>query len=140
MRDIQFADGFGISVRIVLKNDNAVPDVVFDGINVPVLWVDIDATVELNIRLRAPNDAFRFCARRIRRRVVETIEDPDAPCVGILEVDFVQSRINRHSAVNGISVEYVADGRTSYIRRCDRLLSRRIYWFVFECGEQVVVD
>src|SRR5262249_59333174 len=101
---------FDISIGIVLKNDNAVPDVIFYRINVAILGIHVDTTVELNIRLRTSDHSFRFGPRRIRRRIVEAIEHSNTPGIGILKVDFIQSRINGDGAVNWIRIEDVADG------------------------------
>src|SRR5215831_16545190 len=102
MCDAQFANGFDISAGVILKYDDAVADVVFDRINVAVLGIHIDTAIELNVRLRAANDALRLSPRRIRGRVVQAIEYPNTPRVRILQVDFIQPRVDSDGAIYGI--------------------------------------
>src|SRR2546428_8737568 len=49
MRHIQLANRRDIAVRVARKHGNAVADIVFDGVNVSVLRVDVNAAVELDV-------------------------------------------------------------------------------------------
>src|SRR6266567_222505 len=49
MGDAQLAYGLDVSFGIVRKDDDAIPDVVLDGVNVAVFRVDVNAAVELQI-------------------------------------------------------------------------------------------
>src|SRR2546425_11071970 len=100
MRDAQFANGFDISVGIILENDDAVADVIFDRINVAVLRIHIDTAIELNIGLGPANDAFRLSPRRIRGRVVQAVEYPNTPSAWVVQRDFIQSRVDSDCGLN----------------------------------------
>src|SRR6266704_2871866 len=81
MRNFQLTDGLDVSIGIVRKHHNTVSDVVFYRIDVPVLRVHVNTTVELDIGLRTSNQPLRFGTVGIGRRIVQPVEDADAPRV-----------------------------------------------------------
>ena len=139
MRYVQLADRLGIAIGIIFEDDDTVSDIVFYRINISVFGIYVDTAVELNVRLRTPDHALRFGARRVRRRVVEPAEHANAPRVGILKIHLIQPCIDGHGAINRIRVEDVAHGRASHLGRLTRILGRRKDRPVFESGKQIPV-
>ena len=138
MRNFQFTDGLDISIGIVRKHHNTVSDVVFYRIDVPVLRVHVNTTVELDIGLRTSNQPLRFGTVGIGRRIVQPVEDADAPRVGVLKEYFVEPGVDCNGRVNGIRISNVANRRTRHIARPPGILRGGIYGPLLEHGKQIV--
>src|SRR5437773_128611 len=117
MSHLQLTDGRDVSLGILREDDNAVSDVVFDRINVSVLRVNVNASVELDIGLGPPDHSLGFGPVGAGRCVVQPVEYPDAPCVRILHENFIAPGIDRYVAVNWIQIPDVTHGGTSHFDR-----------------------
>ena len=138
MRHIQLANRRDIAVRVARKHGNAVADIVFDGVNVSVLRVDVNAAVELDVCVFAADHPLRFRARGIRRSIVQPVKHPDAPGVGVLEKHLVVLNVHGDSAVDGIRVQNVSHRWPSHSHCLSGVLRGGIHRFVLERRKQIV--
>src|ERR1700680_4806132 len=112
---LQLTRRLGISCRFVRKHDNNVAGVVFHRIDIPVRWVYPNATVELDIRLRADDHPSGFGRRGVGQSIVQPAEYSDAPRITVLKKYFVALSIDTDGAIDRSRVQNVTDRRTRYV-------------------------
>ena len=139
MRSGENTRGLDVSLRVARKYDHFVAGVGFDRIDVSILRIDVDAIVELDIRLRPRNDSFGFGKRRVGWRVIQPVEDAKSPIVVVHEDHFVIAGIDRHGAVNRIFIANRANRWSSNDAGFPRLRRPRVNGTVSKRGKQVRV-
>ena len=138
MGDLQVPLRLDITFGTLGKHDNAVADVVFHRINVPIGRVNVNATIELHVGLRTADHALGLGPRRTGRRIVEPVEYPDAPCIAVLQEHFVEPHIDSDRRVNGIGVADIPHRRTVHRGGTAGILSSRLHGTILKCSKQIV--
>lgn len=119
------------------KRYDHIPDVIFNGIDIPVRGIDIDATVKLYVCLIASDDASRFRGWRAGFCIIQPAKDPDAPKIIVLKKDLVGFIIHRHGAINWIRISKDTDRRAIDIYRV--AASLRVNTWLSKGVEQIFV-
>ena len=103
MWSLQYARRFDVPNGVVSEHDNLVARVRFDRVNLPIIRIDIEAVVELDLALRSLNYALRpgQCAGWSSDGA---LENACCPKVIVLENNFVEVRIDSDVALRGILV------------------------------------
>ena len=104
MRSLQYARRFDISKRVVSEHDDLVAGVRFDRVDLPVIGVDVDAVVELDLSFQSLNHSLRLGDRRAGRSVGGALENPYCPEVIVLKNNFIELRVDGDVTVCGILV------------------------------------
>src|SRR5437868_8852249 len=105
MWSLQYARRFDVPNGVVSEHDNLVARIRFDRVNLPIIRIDIEAVVELDLGLRSLNYALRRgqCAGWSSDGALENARCPE---VVVLENNFVEVRIDSDVAVRRILIAY----------------------------------
>ena len=93
-----------VAVGFVREHDHPVADIGLDRVHVAILRVDVEAVVELDLRLVARDHALLFGKLLADRSVVGSLEYAGRPEIVVLKNNLIVQQVQPDGAVRGVGI------------------------------------